>query len=74
MASCIEFQLQGEREPTIVHPSPVDSCTSQEDNPTAELLPVVPSTAQPTAAQIAHSLIAVTSVPGTAQAKGSPVQ
>ena len=69
-------QLPADRDLPLAHPSPVDSRTSQEDSPITDLLPVMPSTAQPAAAQIAHSPIAVTSVvpttvPGTAQAKAA---
>ena len=67
-------QLPTDRDLPLVHSSPVDSSTSQEDSSTTDLLPVMPSTAQSATVQIAHSLITVTSVvpttvPCTAQAK-----
>ena len=67
-------QLPTDRDLPLVHSSPVDSSTSQEDSSSRDLLPVMPSTAQSAAVQIAHLLITVTSVvpttvPGTAQAK-----
>ena len=67
-------QLPTDRDLPLVHSSPVDSSTLQEDSSSRDLLPVMPSTAQSAAVQIAHLLITVTSVvpttvPGTAQAK-----